>query len=138
MFARNRANGVWLVNQDVDTALESLSAVVGVGGVPVWLPAGGLAEAPNARLKGRPVIPVEYAATLGTVGDIVFWDPTQYVVIEKGGIQAASSMHVAFITDEMAFRVIYRIDGAPLWHSALTPFHGTSTLSPFISLATRA
>jgi HK97 family phage major capsid protein len=60
---------------------------------------------------------------------------SQYQTITNGGIQAASSMHVLFTTDEMAFRFIYRVDGAPLWHSALTPFKGSATQSPFVVLS---
>ena len=41
-------------------------------------------------------------------------------------------------TDETAFRFILRVDGQPLWNSAVTPANGTNTISPFISLATRA
>ena len=53
----------------------------------------------------------------------------------KGGVRAASSMHVAFTTDEMAYRFTYRFDGSPLWHSALTPFKGSATQSPFVALS---
>lgn len=137
MWARSRGNSVWLINQDTEPQLEQLSAVVGTGGVPVYLPPGGIADTPNARLKGRPVVPVEYCATLGTVGDILLVDLNQYLFIAKL-LQTASSMHVAFTTDEQAFRVTWRVDGKPAWISALTPFKGSNTQSPFISLATRS
>ncbi len=91
-----------------------------------------------ASLLGRPVVPVEYCATLGTVGDIIFADFSQYAAIEKGGIQTAVSMHVQFTTAEMAYRFLYRFDGMPTWDSALTPYKGTNTLSPFVALATRS
>ncbi len=136
-WARSRANAVWFINQDVEPQLDELSLSVGTGGGPVYMPAGGLADTPFGRLKGRPVIPVEYCATLGTVGDIVLADLSQYMFIDKGGVQQASSMHVAFTTDEMAFRATYRVDGQSTWNSALTPVNGTNTLSPFVSLATR-
>ena len=83
------------------------------------------------------MIPVEYSNTLGTQGDIVLADYSQYGIVDKGGIQAASSMHVAFLTDEMVFRITYRVDGEPLWNAQLTPFKGSNTLSPFVSLASR-
>jgi HK97 family phage major capsid protein len=84
------------------------------------------------------VIPVEYCATLGTVGDLVLADMSQYAVIEKGGLQQATSIHVAFVTDETAFRAVYRLDGQPKWRTPLTPFKGSNTLSPFVTLATRS
>lgn len=137
-WGASRRNSVWMINQDCEPQLNSMALVIGVGGVPVYLPAGGLAGSPFATLFGRPVVPVEYASTMGTVGDIALVDWSQYAVIEKDSIQQASSMHVAFLTDEMAFRCIYRVDGRPTWHSALTPFKGTNTLAPYVVLATRS
>ena len=139
MYAPSRRNAIWFINQDIEPQLESLAADVGTGGIPVYLPPGGIVDAPNARLKGRPVIPIEYCATLGTVGDIILADMEQYWFIDKGGVQQATSLHVAFTTDEMAFRATYRHDGQPWWRTVLTPFKGTAnTLSPFVALATRA
>ena len=81
----------------------------------------------------------EYCSTLGTVDDIVLVDLSQYAMIDKGGINQAQSIHVRFTTDEMTFRATYRVDGGVLWKEALTPFKGdsTTTVSPFITLATR-
>jgi hypothetical protein len=60
---------------------------IGTGGVPVYLPPGGLSESPYAILKGRPVIPVEYCATLGTVGDIILADFTQVIASRRARMQ---------------------------------------------------
>ncbi|WP_316234653.1 phage major capsid protein [Bradyrhizobium sp. SZCCHNR1020] len=136
-WARSRKNAVWLINQDIEPQLNSLNQAVGTGGQIVYLPPGGLSAAPYATLYGRPVIATEYNATLGTEGDIALVDLSQYTKIDKGGVQMASSMHVAFDTDEMRFRVTYRVDGKPMWHQPLTPFKGTNTKSPFITLGAR-
>ena len=138
MYAKSRANAVWLINQDIEPQLFGMYKMVGVSGVPVYLPAGGLSQAPYGTLLGRPVIPVEYCATLGDQGDIMLCDFSQYVLADKGGVQSASSIHVAFMTDESVFRMVYRCDGQPLWNSALTPYKGSNTLSPFVALAARA
>lgn len=137
MWAPARSKAAWFINQDVESQLSSMAMSIGTGGVPVYLPAGGLSETPFSRLYGRPVIPIEYASTLGTVGDIVLADFSQYLFVDKS-IQQASSIHVAFLTDEMAFRATYRVDGAPSWDTVLTPFKGSATLSPFVTLATRS
>ena len=47
-------------------------------------------------------------------------------------------MHVKFIEEEQTFRWSLRTDGQPLWRTALTPYKGTNTLSPFVALAARA
>lgn len=138
LWARSRQSAVWLINQDVEPQLMQMTLAVGTGGVPVYLPPGGASAAPYGTIFGRPVVPVEYCATLGTVGDIILWDPTQYVTIEKGGMSADQSVHVRFTTNENTFRFITRCDGQPLWNSALTPFKGSNTQSPQITLATRA
>ena len=125
---------VWLVNQDVMPQLDQLIHN-GTGSIPprfVDYDAQGI-----MRMKGRPVLEVEYAQTLGTLGDIFLWSPSSYQLIDKAsGVQSAASIHVAFTTAEQAFRFIYRVDGAPLWNSALTPLHGTNTVSPMVALST--
>ncbi|MEW5952640.1 MAG: phage major capsid protein [Bacillota bacterium] len=138
LWARSRQNAVWYINQDIEPQLFRMSLAVGTGGVPVYLPAGGLSQSPYGTLFGRPVISIEHAATLGAAGDILLCDLSQYLLIDKGGINAASSIHVRFLYDESVFRFIYRADGQPIWNSALTPFKGAAAQSPFIALATRA
>jgi HK97 family phage major capsid protein len=138
MWAPSRQNSVWLINQEIEPQLDLLAIPVGTAGMPAYMPPGGISGQAYGTLKGRPVIPIEQCQALGTVGDIMLVDPGQYRLVDKGGIQSAASMHVLFTTDEMCFRFIYRVDGQPLWHSALTPFKGSQTQSPFIALATRA
>ena len=92
----------------------------------------------SVTLWGRPVLFVEYAETVGTVGDIALVDLSKYRLIRKGGVEQASSMHVYFSTGEQAFRGFYRVDGQAAPRAALTPFKGSNTLSPFVVLATRS
>lgn len=136
-WARSYPNAAWFINQLVYPQLFSLAQVVGTGGAPVYLPPGGLSGSPFGTLYGRPVVPVEYAEAPGTVGDILLADMSQYTLVDKGGVQAATSMHVAFLTDQQVFRITYRVDGKPMWSTALTPYKGALTLSPFVALATR-
>lgn len=137
-WGRGRGKSVWLINQDIEEQLFRMSLAVGVGGVPVYMPAGGASAAPYGTLFGRPVIAIEQASTLGTVGDIALVDLDEYLMIDKGGMQTATSIHVAFVTDQTAFRFVYRADGQPIWNAALTPANGTNTLSPYVMLATRS
>ena len=139
MWARFSGQGspgaVWLINRDVTPQLDSLAFAVGLSGLDPRFVAYG----PDAvlRIKGVPVIPVEYASTLGTVGDIALVDLEQYAISDRGSVRADSSIHVQFLTDQTCFRFIYEIDGQPTWASAITPFHGVNTISPFVTLATR-
>ena len=140
LWIGSRANSIWIANADVIPQLYQLSLSVGTGGAAMFLPSNAGATArPNDMLFGRPILYVEQAQTLGTLGDIYLVDLSQYVGITKGGIQAASSIHAEFAADETTFRFVYRCDGQPLWAEALTPYKGTgNTQSPFIALAVRA
>jgi len=128
---------VWYINQDIEPQLMAMNAAVGAGGQMVWMPPGGLSGAPYGTLMGKPVISVEHTATLGTTGDICLFDLSQYLMIDKGGVQSASSIHVQFLADETVFRFVFRVDGQPLWNLVLTPANSAVTQSPFIVLATR-
>lgn len=138
LWARSRPNAVWFINQDCEPSLMTLNSAVGTaGGDLVYLPPGGYSAAPYGTLFGRPVIPVEYCATVGDVADICLVDLSQYLMIEKGGMTSDSSIHVYFDSGQQAFRWTMRNDGQPTWHAPLTPFQGTNTLSPFVVAATR-
>lgn len=140
MWHRSWGNATWYISQSLIPQLGQLNLKVGTGGVPVYLPfgTGGIANPLGATLLGRPVQILEQAKVLGTVGDIMLADLSQYVMIEKGGIRGDISMHLKFDTAEMAFRWILRNDGQPLWHKTLTLADGSTTVSPFVALATRA
>jgi len=138
MYGRSRQNAVWLINQDIEPQLYTMSLAVGTGGIPVYMPANGLSGQPYGTLFARPVLPIEQCSTLGDKGDIILADFSQYLLIDKGAMQSATSIHVKFVYDETAFRFVYRIDGQPTWNSALTPYKGSNTLSPFVTLAERA
>jgi len=136
---RSRRNLVWVVNQDIEPQLFGLTLGSGTAVVLLYTPPGVNGNnSPYGLLMGRPVIPIEYAATLGTVGDMILFDPMSYVMIDKNGVSQASSMHLRFLYDEMTFRFTYRVDGQPVWNSPVTPYKGSNTISPYITLATRA
>lgn len=136
MPARLKAGSIWLIHPDVMTQLPQMA----IGQQPVWLPPGQLTQAPGGLLLGKPVVEIEQCEALGTEGDIVFANLNEYVTITKAGegLRADSSMHVRFLYDEMAFRWVYRINGQPTWKTSLTPFKGSSNLSPFVTLAVRS
>jgi len=141
LFAASRPNAVWLINQNVEPQLFSMTLSAGTSGVPVYMPAGGISGQPYGTLFGLPVLPIEQAATLGTQGDVILADLTNgYILAEKGGIKSDMSIHVQFIYDESVFRFVLRIDGQPVRATALTPYKGGSgsTQSHFITLDTRA
>lgn len=136
MPARSRRNTVWYINQDIESQLYPLTLGSGTAVTLLYTPPGTRGNE-YGLLMGRPVVPVEYCPTLGDAGDIILADPSQYIMVEKNGKRAESSMHVRFLYDEMTFRFIYRVDGQPAPNSAMTPYKGSTTQSPFVTLGAR-
>jgi len=138
LWSRSKPNAVWFVNQDTAPQLHQLE--IGSGGSLLYRHPGTIGnDSPFGVLFGRPVVETEFNATLGTVGDIVLADMSQYKIARVGsGVQTASSIHVQFLTDQTAFRFTVAYDGQATWENALTPYKGSNTVSPFVALATRA
>lgn len=127
---------VWLYNHDCLPQLRSLVQSVGTGGVPVGyfsVDANG-----NATLDGRPAIATEYCKTLGTAGDLILGNWSEYLEGLYQPMQSAESIHVRFVNHERAFKFWLRNAGQPWWKAALTPKNSTATLSPFVVLDSRA
>lgn len=133
-----RAGSAWFCNIDVLPVLEGMEWPVGVGGVPAFLPPGGMSDSPYSRLYGRDLIPIEYCSTVGTVGDLVLANFQAYAAAVRGMMDAQYSMHLKFDYAQTAYRIIFEVDGQPWLNSAITPFKGSNTLSAFVTLATRS
>lgn len=137
LLASARGNSAWLINQDVEPQLEQLYLATGTAhGNPIYLPAGtGQWAADLSRLKGRPVVPIEQCATLGTEGDIILVSFDGIASIVKGtGVESAMSMHLRFDYQELAYRWSFRMDAQPYDNVALTPFKGSTTTSHIVTL----
>ena len=80
----------------------------------------------------------EKVPVLGTVGDIMLCDFSQYSIGLRAEVSLDRSQHVGFTRDTTYYRATLRADGRPTWPSAMTPKNGGDTLSPFVTLATRA
>ena len=131
---RSKNKGVWCVNNVSEVKLWGLKLT---DYVPLYMPPGGLSGAQYGTLLGRPVLNIEQTSDdVGTTGDIILADFSQYMMIDKGGIDTASSLHVRFLYDEQVLRFTYRCDGQPIWSSALTTYGGNNTVSPFVVLTT--
>lgn len=133
---RSRPNAIWVYNQDIEPQLHTMT--YGGNAAPVYMPAGNIAGQPFDTLYGLPAFAIEHCATLGDKGDIMLVDPTQYLMVDKGSLQRAVSVHVRFIHDEQVFKFTYRCDARPVWSAPLTPYKGAASTSPFVTLAERA
>lgn len=130
---------VWIINNNVLPALFTLT----LGNYPIYLPggaplAGGIQGNPYGLLLGRPIIVSQHASSFTSQGDVILADLSYYQAVTKAeGVQTATSMHLYFDADAMAFRTTFRMDGQPKIAAAISPANGSTTLSPFVQLAAR-
>ena len=140
MFSRMLPNSlgraIWLASIDTFPELATMALTVGTGGGPVWLSNG--VSGPPMTILGRPVYFTEKVPKLGTTGDIAFVDPGMYLIGDRQVMSATSSPHYKFGNDMTAFRITSRVDGRPWMQSAITPKNSGPTLSPTVTIATRA
>lgn len=135
LFAGSFNNSVWVAHQTTIPQLTTLTIPVGTGGdhIPVMTESNG-----QFRILTRPVVFTEKTAALGSRGDLMLCDFSQYVVGLRSDMRFDTSIHVHFTTDELLSRIIERHDGQPLWDEALTLEDGSTTVSPFVVLGARS
>lgn len=141
MLPTSLKNAVWIASIDTFPQLATMALSVGTGGGPVWIGgygnSGGM-DTPPMTILGRPVIFTEKTPALSTTGDINFVDLSYYLIGDRQQVRVDSSEHFLFQNNQVAYRIIERVDGRPWLQSALTPHNGSAnTLSPFVQLATR-
>ena len=133
-----RRNSVWLMHPDV-SALLPLLYLQGVHSDNfVYMPAGGLSVDGYDRLFQRSIVEVDYCSALGAKGDILLVDPKEYLWIDKGGVETATSIHVKFESGQQAFRATYRANGLCKKNKQIKLVNSNKKRSAYVTLAARA
>lgn len=135
---RNRDKLVWLMHPDLEEQLPYLALQSGEAAKFLWNPEGGLGGFDTQRVLNKPVLYEDSCAAVGSRGDVLLIDPTQYILLVKGTARQDWSVHVEFLTAQNCFRMIFRCNGAPKVNTSLTIKNSTKTRSPFITLAARS
>jgi HK97 family phage major capsid protein len=138
MPARMLDGAAFFINQQLWAKILTSTAGTAGASHPMFTAPGNLSAFPNGAIYGKPIVPVEYASAEGTVGDFVFANFADYLLIAKGGIKQATSLHVEFTRDRQLMKFTWRVNGAPRTRVPLTPFKGSDTMSPYIALAARS
>jgi HK97 family phage major capsid protein len=129
LWGASHGTAMWLMGNDAWGQVELMQKTLGFD--VIELGADG-----RRYLLEMPIELCEYTPTLGSAGDILLCDFTQYLVAQHD-VETASSIHVQFAQDESVFRFRYRVDGQPGWKTPVTPKNSTTTQSPFVALAAR-
>lgn len=136
MLPQSLNRAIWIVTPDAFHELATMALGVGTGGSAIWLTNG--AEGPPMTILGRPVLISEKTpGTLGYQGDISFVDPAYYLVGDRMAMSVSVSEHAKFGNDQVAYKIVERVDGRPWINSAITPRNAGPTMSPYVQLATR-
>lgn len=112
-FIGNDMRAMWLISKgDVQPALLNIQDPAGRN---LYFAPGTFGEVKGpANMLGNRVRPLINCQTIGTSGDIILWDPKNYVVgYKSSGVSKAMSIHLYFATDQVAYRWTFRMDGRP-------------------------
>ena len=133
----SRKNAVWFVNPLVWGELVQLGSAASGASNFVWIGNDAQGNAGN-RLFGLEVVPTEALPTLGTTGDVVLADPRYYALGMRTEINIDASPHYLFPSDQIVYRVKFRLDGKPQITAPIYLSNGVDTVSPFIQLGSVA
>ena len=90
----DKSKGVWLMHPDAAEQLDfrNFLSAPAAACLPARAAAGSI-----DTLRGKPIVESDHCSALGAAGDVNFVDLSQYMLAYKGGVDAATSIHVAFL-----------------------------------------
>lgn len=122
------AASIWMTHP---TTLEKIM------GLSTWIPnANPLGSEFGAvgTLMTRPLFVTEKLPPLGTRGDLIFFDPSAYVIGDRQQIMIEASDQVRFSTFQTVFKVWVRVDGQPVLSDKVILADGAETASSIVVL----
>lgn len=140
LYPTSVKNSRWVASFDTFQQLAEMYFIpnAGSGGtipVPVmlWLP--NAVGTPQPTLLGRPIDFTEKTGPLGTKGDLMLVDWSEYLIGDRQAMSLQSSEDYLFGTDKTAFRLLARVDGQPWVKTPLTPHNNSGVqVSPYVVL----
>lgn len=143
MRAYRYGRSIWLANHDTLDKLAQAHIVGTNSDMPFFRPGSvipGVGQNDSVdipdTLLGRPVVFTEYVPAFDAAGDLILWDPSQYlfgVAVGPGASGSQTSIHVRFLEREETFMFYQENCGLIWWRSPLTPRNGANTLGPIIT-----
>lgn len=122
---------IWVCNP---TVLKKVIALTGF--IPNQNGFDTIGVSACGSLFGRPLFVTDKLPALGTPGDILFIDPSMYLIGERAELIVQVSEEFLFTTNQVVYRVWRRVDGQPIFSQVLTLADGATKVSPMVSLTT--
>lgn len=138
LISTSRRNAIWTMHPDVAAELPEMYLQGTHSDKFIYMPENGISVVGYDRLFGREILESDYCSALGDKGDVLYWNPFEYLEISKGGIETATSIHVAFDTAQQAFRAISYVNGMCKYDKGLTINNSAVQRASYVTLADRA
>lgn len=122
-------NAVWIASS---TCIPQLGNVRDTGNNNLWIQSA--TNGVPGTMLNLPILFTEKCPMLGSKGDIMLVDFTQYIVGMRAEMIFEQSNAPGWTRDVISYRCLVRVDGMPLWHEAITPLNGGDTLSWAVAL----
>ena len=132
-FKGSLDNAFWGINQ---TSIPQLYTLKDNNGNFIFHPgmSGNISGKVPGTVYGIPVILSEKFPALGSEGDVGLYDLGQYLIGDREGLRIEDSKHYQFNLDKNSLKFVKRVEGKPWMNEPITPYKGSSTLSPFVIL----
>lgn len=124
-------NAVWYMHPDLAPQLPLLND--GAGNL-LYMPQGGLSGAQYGTLLGRPIVFDEFMSQADKTGSILLANMDEYLLIRKGTERHDWSAHVEFLTDQWCFRIVLRVNGAPMFNNVWSVRNSENKRGSFVTL----
>ena len=138
LISTSRRNAIWTMHPDVMAELPEMYLAGAHTDKFIYMPENGISVQGYDRLFGREIIESDYCSALGTKGDVLYWNPFEYLEVFKGGVETQASIHVAFDTAQMAFRAISYVNGMCKYDAGISLVNSSTQRASYVTLATRA
>lgn len=138
LISTSRRNAIWTMHPDVSAELPEMYLSGAHTDKFIYMPENGISVQGYDRLFGREIIESDFCSALGDKGDVLYWNPFEYLEVFKGGVETAASIHVAFDTAQMAFRAISYVNGMCKYDQGISLVNSNTLRASYVTLADRA
>lgn len=114
---------VWIINHAV---LPEMCQMIDGGSHLIWMPGtiGSVSSAVPSTFFGLPVIGTEKTPSLGSRGDVMLVNFSEYAIGMRQELIIESSNAPGWSRDVLSFRAVLRCDGQATWAAPVTPVSG--------------